>query len=103
MNVNYYMKKFGVSATDIKGMAKAYASDFPESVAELAMTAVSSQQNEINELNKSQSTLLNNHLFLYDVLNNSEEGVKSKLNTRYTPIPDNLSFKDQKITDLLSK
>ena len=101
--MNYYKQRFNMSDTDITSLVEAFVRKYPAEITNLTGIAMSTQSHKINKLHQTQGVLQDNHLFLYDVLSNSEASLQEKLNTKYTKIPEDLAFKDQKILDLLEE
>jgi hypothetical protein len=101
MKIDYYKEKLGIDDLDIQGIVKAFIGDFPDEIVTLTELAMSEQGRRVSELKKTQGVLIDNHLFLYDVLDNSDANIKEKLITNYTKIPLGLVFDDKKILDIL--
>ena len=101
--LDYYKETYNINEDQVYAMVCAYVSKYPSEITKLTGIAMDAQSRKNNKLRDTQGVLLDNHLFLYDLLNNCEDSVQDSLRTKYTKIPDGLIFKDQKILDLLKE
>ena len=103
MSLKYYMDKFDIDLHSLRGLVEEYIIEFPSEAPNLMSLALDTQAHKINNLRSTQAVLESNHLFLYDVLNQSEKGITSKLSTQYQKLPSSLVFDDEKIVSLLEE
>lgn len=103
MNISYYKEKFNMSEIEIANLVESYVKDYPTEMIKLMSILLSSYEDKLSKLRETQSVLEGNHLFLWDVLSNSDVELQDKLLTKYRTIPKDLVFDDDKIVKLLNK
>ena len=79
-----------------------YVNDHPEIISKLVEVAQRSMEANTIVLHARIQVMAGNHMFLADVLNNSEDGVKDKLVTKYQSV-ECASFNNKSILDLIEK
>jgi len=79
-----------------------YVSCHPEIITILVDVAQKATEAKTRLLHEQIQTMAGNHMFLADVLNNSEDGLKDKLVTKYQSV-ECASFNNKSILDLIDK
>ena len=79
-----------------------YVSCRPEVITTLVDVAQKATEAKTRLLHEQIQTMVGNHMFLADVLQNSEEGLMDKLVTKYQSV-ERASFNDKSILNLIDK